>query len=87
MLSRDRLYEIFGYYEDDRFYHVENGFHYYVCEHPRPINITSFSNETETVYRSTTALSLSRVLLEKYSSAECVGYAGQCKVCGKVYYR
>jgi hypothetical protein len=81
MLSEKRLFEIFGFYERERFTHITTG-HYYVCAHMKPHGI-----HVERTFPERPVLNKTDVRLQHYRFPDCEGYAGRCDVCGKVYYK
>lgn len=82
MLTPKNLFDVFGFYEKDRFFVIKDGY-YAVCPHGEPIQFESFSELPESVTQYKTHVELKKIK----SGDEVTGYAGKCEVCGKVYYR
>lgn len=86
-MNRQQLYDLFGYYEEERSYHISKSIAYYVCAHPRPFDISVQSDETMTMYRALSNIKNTYVEINKHTLPDGdVVYAGKCRVCGKVYY-
>lgn len=96
VMTPDKLYNIFGFYEETRMIRVPQGSygHTIRCPHEKP---TLFSVKTDIpIYEM--GIEIEEVPLrmyqegerdssDPYSSPNILGYAGQCPKCGKVYYR
>ncbi|MFD1179226.1 hypothetical protein ACFQ3W_23435 [Paenibacillus puldeungensis] len=79
MITPNHLYDLFGYYEENRTFNT-NGQFLVTCAH---YAYQSYANDDSTTYKA----NQKPVRLNKFKyEGNKIGYAGKCEVCGKVYY-
>lgn len=84
MMTPEQLYDIFGFYDKDRFVYLRSRHYVYRCHHPRPI---SFVVDPPTLSYTNITNEIQDVRLDAvHKGRSYIGAVGKCEKCGKVYY-